>query len=219
MSTRSFKRVGVLGSGQVGQTLASGLLGLGCEVMIGSREPGKLDDWVASSGGRGRAGTFEQTAVFGEVVVLACLGRAAEELVRSTRDALGGKTVIDATNPIAAQPPQDGVLRYFTGPDESLMERLQAIAPTARFVKAFSCVGSPFMVNPEFPGGPPTMFICGDDGAARGQVREILDAFGWETEDIGGAAAARAIEPLAMLWCIPGLRGDRWTHAFKLLRR
>jgi predicted dinucleotide-binding enzyme len=110
------------------------------------------------------------------------------------------------------------VLQFFTKPDESLLEILQKRFPQARLVKAFSCVGNAYMVNPKLPGGPPTMFICGNDAGAKQTVRSILDRFGWETEDMGEAEAARAIEPLCMLWCIPGLREGRWTHAFKLLR-
>jgi predicted dinucleotide-binding enzyme len=125
---------------------------------------------------------------------------------------------MDATNPIADAPPVNGVLRFFTGPNESLLETLQAAAPAARLVKAFSCVGSAVMVNPSLPGGRPTMFVCGNDEAAKRQVTAILDAFGWDTEDAGAAEAARAIEPLCMLWCIPGFRRNDWVHAFKLLR-
>jgi hypothetical protein len=125
---------------------------------------------------------------------------------------------MDATNPIADLPPQHGVLRFFTNLDESLMERLQRKAPAARFVKAFSCVGHAFMINPTFPGGPPSMFICGNDDAAKASVRALLTELGWETVDMGPVEAARAIEPLCMLWCIPGLTKNRWTHAFKLLQ-
>ena len=127
--------------------------------------------------------------------------------------------VIDTTNPISAEPPVDGVLRFFTGPNDSLMERLQRKAPSARFVKVFSCVGSALMVNPKLAGGPPTMFICGNDKGAKAEVKKILDQFGWETADMGSVEAARAIEPLCQLWCIPGLRENRWAHAFKLLRQ
>ncbi len=130
---------------------------------------------------------------------------------------MSGKTVIDATNPIADAPPVNGVLRLFTSGDDSLMERLQRQAPAARFVKAFSSVGNALMVNPQLAGGPPTMFICGNDVAAKAEVTTILDQFGWGTEDLGGAEAARAIEPLCVLWCIPGFRQNRWRHAFKLL--
>jgi len=130
---------------------------------------------------------------------------------------LSGKTVIDTTNPIADAPPVNGVLRFFTSLDESLMERLMRLAPDAKFVKAFSSVGAALMVNPQLSGGPPTMFICGNHAEAKSDVQAVLDQFGWGTEDLGGAEAARAIEPLCMLWCIPGFRQNRWRHAFKLL--
>jgi len=212
-------RVGVIGSGIVGQTLADGFLGRGDEVMRGSRDPAKLSGWKAGAGPKARTGTLEETAAFGELVVLAVKGGAATEAVDACGGALAGKPVIDTTNPIADAPPVSGVLRFFTGPNESLLERLQARAPAARFVKAFSCVGSPLMVNPRLPGGPPTMFICGNDDDAKRKVTVVLEGFGWETEDLGAAEAARAIEPLCMLWCIPGLRQNRWMHAFKLLKR
>jgi predicted dinucleotide-binding enzyme len=210
-------RIGVIGSGVVGQVLADGFLGHGYEVMRGSREPVKLAAWKAAAGARARAGTFEEAAAFGELVVLAVKGTAAEAALAACGRALDGKTVIDTTNPIADAPPVNGVLRFFTGPNESLLETLQARAPAARFVKAFSCVGNALMVNPALPGGKPTMFICGNDEGAKREVKAILDRFGWETEDMGAVEAARAIEPLCMLWCIPGFRENRWTHAFKLL--
>jgi predicted dinucleotide-binding enzyme len=131
---------------------------------------------------------------------------------------LSGKVVIDATNPIAATPPTNGVLTYFTTLNESLMERLQRLAPAARFVKAFNSVGNLYMVNPSFPGGKPTMFICGNDKDAKREVATILDQFGWEPADFGRVESARAIEPLCILWCIPGMINNEWTHAFKLLR-
>jgi predicted dinucleotide-binding enzyme len=212
------KKIGVLGSGAVGKVLADGFLKHGYEVMIGSREPGRLDGWRAAAGGRASLGTFGDAARFGDIVVLAVKGTAAEEVVRLCGvDPLAGKTVIDTTNPIADAPPVNGVLRFFTTLEDSLMERLQRLAPAARFVKAFSSVGNALMVNPQLAGGPPTMFMCGNDAAAKAEVKTILDQFGWGIEDMGGAEAARAIEPLCMLWCIPGFRQNRWRHAFKLL--
>jgi predicted dinucleotide-binding enzyme len=174
--------------------------------------------WLAQQRGA-RAGSFAEAAQFGEVVVLAVKGTVALEVLRAA-DAtnLAGKPVIDATNPIADAPPTHGVLKFFTTLDESLMERSQREFAAARFVKAFNSVGNPFMVNPQFPGGPPTMFICGNDEAAKQVVRGILDQFGWDTADMGKAEAARAIEPLCMLWCIPGFLRNQWSHAFKLLR-
>lgn len=212
-------RIAVIGSGVVGQVLADGFLSRGHEVMRGSRDPAKLADWRARAGVKASAGTFAEAARFGETIVLAVKGDGAESaLDLCGADALAGKTVIDTTNPIAAQPPVNGVLRFFTTHDESLMERLQRRFPAARLVKAFSCVGNALMVDPRLPGGPPTMFICGNDDAAKAEVRAILDAFGWETADMGRAEAARAIEPLCILWCIPGFTQGSWTHAFKLLR-
>ncbi len=212
------KKIGVIGSGTVGETLANGFLKLGHEVMRGSREPGKLASWKEGAGPKARAGSFAETARFGEIVVLAVKGTAAEAALAQCGDgALAGKTVIDTTNPIADEPPVNGVLRFFTGPNDSLMERLQRKAPSARLVKAFSSVGAPFMVAPDFGGAKPTMFICGNDAGARAEVKGILDRFGWETADMGTAEAARAIEPLCMLWCIPGFLHQRWSHAFKLL--
>ena len=109
------------------------------------------------------------------------------------------------------------MLKVFTGPNESLLERLQAAFPNTRLVKAFNSVGTPRMVDPVYAGGRPTMFFCGNDAEAKAEVAEILTQFGWEPADMGVAAAARAIEPLCQLWCIPGFRENHWTHAFKLL--
>jgi predicted dinucleotide-binding enzyme len=211
-------KIAVLGSGQVGEVLANGLLKHGHEVMRGSREPSKLAKWKEGAGPKAQAGTFAEAAKWGNSVLLAVKGTAAEAAIEQAGIAnLAGKTVMDATNPIADAPPQNGVLRYFTTYDESLMERLQKKAPAAHFVKVFSSVGNAFMVNPSFPGGPPTMFICGNDTGAKAEVKKILDQFGWDTADMGGVEGARAIEPLCMLWCIPGLTKNSWGHAFKLL--
>jgi len=211
-------RIGVLGSGTVGTTLASGFLAHGHQVTIGSREPGKLQDWAGKNSGA-RVATPEETAKFAEVGVLAVKGTAAAAMVRAAGPAnLAGKPVIDATNPLADAPPVNGVLRFFTSLDDSLMERLQREFPQVRFVKALNSVGSARMVNPLYAGGRPTMFICGADPSAKDVVTGLLDQFGWEVEDMGGVEAARAIEPLCMLWCIPGLRHNQWTHAFKLLK-
>lgn len=211
-------RIGVLGSGDVAKTLAAGFLKHGHDVLVGTRDPGKLVDWLKANP-RSSGGSFADAAGFGEVLVLAVKGSAAVRALRlAGTTQLVGKIVIDACNPIAEQPPVNGVLRFFTSLEDSLMERLQKEFSVARFVKAFSCVGHGQMVNPQLPGGPPTMFICGNDAAAKQIVSGVLTEFGWETADMGGVEAARAIEPLCILWCIPGLRSQQWTHAFKLLR-
>lgn len=212
-------RIGVIGSGQVGQTLSQGLKKHGYETRIASRTAAKLGDFSKRSGIQ--AGTFAEVAAWAEAVVLAVKGDAAEAAVREAGAAhLAGKLVIDTTNPIGHEPPEDGVLRFFTSPNDSLMERLQNAFPDAKFVKAFNSVGSGLMVNPSFPSGKPTMFYCGNDAGAKAVVSRILDQFGWDGADMGTAKAARAIEPLCQLWCIPGFRENEWAnHAFSLLKR
>lgn len=210
-------KVGILGSGVVATTLGAGFLKHGHEVMLGTRDASKLADFSTKNPG-GKVGTFAEAASFGDVVVLAVKGTVASAALQAAgADALKGKPVLDATNPIADAPPQNGVLRFFTNLDESLMERLQTEFADARFVKAFSSVGAPAMVNPQLKDGKPTMFICGNDEGAKKTVTEILDQFGWDTADMGAAEAARAIEPLCILWCIPGFLRNDWFHAFKLL--
>ncbi len=211
-------KVGVIGSGDVAKTLASGFLKHGHEVTMGTREPAKLADWLKQNP-KARVTSSEEAARFGELVVLAVKGTASAAALRAAgADALAGKTVIDATNPLADVAPENGVLKYFTSLDGSLMEQLQKEFPTAHLVKAFNSVGNGRMVNPQYAGGRPTMFICGNDAEAKTTVTGILDQFGWDTEDMGGVEAARAIEPLCMLWCIPGFTRNQWTHAFKLLK-
>jgi predicted dinucleotide-binding enzyme len=212
-------RVGVLGSGDVAQVLATGFLKHGYDVKIGSRTPEKLAKWAAQNP-KGSTGTFADAADFGELLVLAVKGTAAEDVLRlSGAKNLAGKTVADACNPIADVPPSNGVLKFFTSLDQSLMEQLQREFAGANFVKAFNSVGNTCMVNPHFDDGKPTMFICGNNEAAKKQVSAILDQLGWETADMGGVEAARAIEPLCILWCIPGFLHNEWTHAFKLLKK
>jgi len=213
------KRVGIFGSGAVGQTLASGFIKHGYEVMIGTGDVSKLSEWKIKAGPQGHTGSFSDAAKFGEIVVLAVKGSAAADVIRKAGiPALSGKTVIDTTNPIADAPPENGVLKFFTSLDESLMEKLQKEFPGIRFVKAFNSIGNAFMVNPQFPGGKPSMFYCGNDETAKAGVKEILEKFGWDPEDMGKAESARAIEPLCILWCIPGFLRNDWTHGLKLLK-
>ncbi len=211
-------KIGILGSGVVAQVLGSGFLNHGYEVMMGTRDVSKLAGWQKTEGGK--AGSFAEAASFGDIIVLAVKGTMGSSALGLAGAAnLAGKTVIDTTNPIADLPPVNGVLQYFSRLDGSQMEQLQAEFPEGRFVKAFNSVGNAFMINPDFDGIKPSMFICGNDADAKQQVTAILDDFGWETEDMGAAEAARAIEPLCMLWCIPGFLRNEWMHAFKLLKK
>lgn len=214
-------KIGIIGSGAVGQVLGAAFLAEGHEVMMGTRNTSKDEvvQWKKENP-KGLLGSFQETAQFGRLIVLAVSGLAAENAIElAGKEHFSEKIVIDATNPIAAVPPDNGVLKFFTTLEESLMERLQVILPDARLVKAFNSVGNALMYKPSFAAGIPTMFICGNDGPAKETVTGILTSFGWETEDMGTVEAARAIEPLCMLWCIPGFLHNRWTHAFKLLKR
>ena len=212
-------KVGIIGSGDVGKTLAKGFLKHGYQVAIGSDHTEKLAEFKRENP-QIETATFEQAAQSGDIVVLCVKGTVAEEIIEKVKRHLSGKTVIDTTNPIADAPPQNGVLKFFTSLDESLMERLQKIAPDAQFVKALNSVGSGLMINPNFgDNSKPTMFICGNNEDAKKKVNEILEKFGFEIEDMGKAESARAIEPLCILWCIPGFLRNEWTHAFKLLKK
>ncbi len=213
------KPIGILGSGIVGQTLATGFVKHGYPVMIGSRSPEKLEEWKESTNLKVETGSFGETAAYGDILILAVKGNVADKALSFIKEAdVYHKTIIDATNPISDAAPENGVLKFFTDQNTSLMEKLQTIFVHANFVKGFSCIGAPFMVNPDFGQQKPTMFICGNSPEAKKEVTKILDVFGFEAEDMGTAEAARAIEPLCILWCIPGLTKNSWNHAFKLLK-
>ena len=214
-------KVGIIGSGIVGRVLATGFLKEGHQVMLGTRNISKEDvvKWK-NENQNGSLGSFQDAAQFGEIIVLAVSGLVVEDAINlAGKEHLSNKVIIDATNPIATVPPDNGVLKFFTTLEESLMEKIQKQLPDAKVVKAFSCVGNALMYKPNFNGILPTMFICGNDDTAKKTVTDILALFGWETEDMGKVEAARVIEPLCILWCIPGFIRNQWTHAFKLLKK
>ena len=212
-------KIGILGTGGVGQSLGRGFAGRGHDVMIGTRDPGagKLDEWVAATGGRGSVGTFAEAAAFGELAVLATSWTGTENALRlAGAENLEGKVVIDVTNPLDFS---TGAPRLSVGFSDSAGEQVQRQLPGARVVKAFNIITAGEMVDPDFPCGPPTMFLCGNDEGARHQVAGICTGFGWEVVDMGGIEGARLLEPLAMLWIVHGVRTGAWSHAFKLLRK
>jgi hypothetical protein len=212
-------KVGIIGSGDVAKRLGGGFLKHGYEVMLGSRDLSKLADWKKENP-TGKTGSFREAAEYAQLGVLAVKGAVAlEALKEAGAENLKGKPVIDVTNPIADSAPTNGVLKYFTNLDESLHERIQKNYPNISFVKAFNSVGNAFMVDPHFDDGKPTMFICGNDAEAKKIVSQVLDKFGWDVADMGKAEGARAIEPLCILWCIPGFLNNDWNHAFKLLKK
>jgi predicted dinucleotide-binding enzyme len=206
------KKIGIIGSGAVARALAAGFVNTEYDVMMGTRDPSKLSDIDQV-----KSGSVAETIQFSDLLVLAVKGSAAVAVL--TGHQLDGKTIIDTTNPVADLPPVNGVLQFFTAPNHSLGEDLQKNFPTANFVKAFNSVGSSSMVNPSYKNERPTMFICGNNPDSKSVTTEILTRFGWETEDLGQIEACRAIEPLCILWCIPGFLRNSWTHAFKLLKK
>lgn len=207
--------IGIVGSGAVGVTLAKGLNELGHKIKLGTNSPDKKPELEKQVSGT-PVSNFEEAAMHGDVVILCVKGTAAEEVALSLKSYLAGKTVIDTTNPISDTAPQDGVLGFFTDYSQSLMEVLQEAAPEAHFVKCFNSVGAAVMVKPKFK-VQPTMFICGDNPDAKTTTIGLLKELGWEAADMGSAAAARAIEPLCILWCIPGLLNNQWHQAFKFV--
>jgi predicted dinucleotide-binding enzyme len=212
-------KIGIIGSGPVGQTLARAFKSEGNEVMLGTRDTAKPEAVKFKNENPGiDIGTFADTAGFGEVLVLATPGAVIEDAIRlAGLEHFNNKVVIDVTNPIAPAPPENGVLKFFTSLENSLMERIQKLIPAAKVVKAFNSVGNDLMYKPKLP-ATPTMFICGNDDAAKKTVTNILTTFGWETDDLGKVESARAIEPLCILWCIPGFLKNDWLHAFKVLK-
>jgi predicted dinucleotide-binding enzyme len=210
-------RIGILGTGDVGRALGLGFLGRGDTVMLGTRNPQReeIRAWV---GGHDRAfaGTFAEAAAFGEIGVLALLGSAVEATLTGIGpEPFNGKVLLDATNPLdhATTPPT-----LFVGTTDSLGERVQRLLPLARVVKAYNSIGHALMIHPQLPGGPPDMFIAGDDVSAKETVAMICADFGWGVVDTGGILAARYLEPLAMVWVSAGVSSGRWDIAFRLLR-
>jgi len=208
-------KIGILGSGDVGKSFARAFSAIGNEVKIGSRTPEKLADFAAQTKGVS-ASTFKETARFGEIVVLATLGSATEEAVNlADKASFKGKVVIDATNPLtfaAGGPP-----RLSVGHTDSLGERVQRWLPDAKVVKAFNTAGNTLFFKPQLPGGPPDMFICGNDNEAKKAVTQICKDFGWGVIDIGGIDGSRYLEPMCMTWGLHGILTGSWSHAYKML--
>src|SRR4051794_2085961 len=192
-------KVAILGTGVVGEALEAGLTARGHDVRRGGRD------------------AFADLAAFGEVVILAIRGDPAPGVAGELAGALAGKVVIDTTNPLSYGD-QGPTGMSVHGPD-SLGARIQAAAPQARVVKAFNCIGAPKMVDPSSAGGDPTMFIAGDDDAAKATVSALLESLGWRSiADVGGIEASWMLEALAFLWITVGVRSGSWDHALALLR-
>jgi predicted dinucleotide-binding enzyme len=210
-------KVGILGSGDVGKSFAKAFGALGHDVVIGSRSPEKLSDFVGGEGDRVTSGTFEDAARSGDLIVLATHGMATEEAISMAgKQNFDHKVVIDATNPLDFS---GGTPRLAVGHTDSLGEQIQRFIPNARVVKAFNTVGNPLFFKPDLPGGPPDMFIGGNDADAKKLVSQVCEAFGWGVVDLGGIEASRYLEPMCMAWVVHGVISGTWLHAFKLLHK
>jgi len=208
-------KIGVLGSGPAGRTLASGFLGHGHPVMIGSRDPAKLHGWLRDAGPRGQVGTFAETAQFGELVILSVNGRAAEDVIRLAGvENLAGKIVLDASDPLDFSFGRPGL---FVGTSDSLGERIQRLIPDAYVVKGLNTVVAEVMINPRLSGGAPAMFIAGNSDEAKQTVISLLGEFGWPVIDMGGIESARWLEALSLAWVVYSHRTGKTHHAFKLV--
>jgi len=213
-------QVGILGTGDVGRALGRGFVQLGHQVKIGSRDANneKVKTWAAEAGPAASTGSFADAAQFADLAVLCTLWSGTENALRiAGPQNLADKVLIDATNPLvftSGAPPSLAL-----GHTDSGGEQVQRWAPQARVVKAFNTVGNAHMFKPQFPGGPPVMFICGNDAGAKTKVTDILNAFAWTTIDIGGIEGARLLEPMCILWVLYGMRTNTWNHAFTLLRK
>jgi predicted dinucleotide-binding enzyme len=208
-------KIGILGSGPAGQTLATGFLDKGHPVMIGSRNWTKLDGWLRRSGPGAQTGSFAETAEYGEVVLLSVLGSAAEDVIRLAGVAnLNGKIVIDASDPLDFSSGQPGL---FVGTTDSLGERIQRLIPDGYVVKGFNIVQADVMINPRLTGDEPDMFIAGDSDEAKHTVTQLLREFGWPVIDLGGIESARWLEALSLAWVVYSHRTGKTHHAFKLV--
>ena len=213
-------KVGIIGSGDVAKSLGTGFLELGHEVKLGSRTPESegLVAWKKMSGARASTGTVADAAAFGELLVLATHGVENENAIRLAGPKnFSGKVVIDTTNPLSFTPDHRPVLAY--GWSDSAGERVQKLLLDAHVVKAFNTIGNAHMFHPKFPGGPPTMFYCGNDAGSKKKVHEILTSFGWDPVDIGGIEGARLLEPMCILWVNMGINGGSFDLAFKVLHK
>lgn len=212
-------RVGVLGTGMVGEAIATRLVELNHDVMLGSRSATneKALAWAAHhQPPHACVGTFAEASAFGSFVFNCTKGEVAEDVLRGAAEGLAGKVVIDVTNPLAFG---EGGPSLFVGLDDSLAERLQRAVPEARIVKALNTMTADVMVHPELVPGDHITFIAGDDPAAKADATQILEQFGWTPErivDVGDLTGARATEAYLLLWL--KLRVDLGHNRFNIAR-
>jgi len=213
-------KIGIIGSGDVGRALGTGFAGLNHEVKIGTRraQQEKIKMWLDGNTPHSLVGTFDEAAEFGDLLVLATKWSGTKNAIQLTDSThWAGKVVIDVTNPLVFT--DNGPPQLALGLNDSGGEQVQRWLPKSNVVKAFNTVGFTHMVNPTFDGGPPDMFLCGNDENARKTVADLCTAFGWGVIDLGDITGARLLEPLCLLWVAIGEKTNSWDHAFKVLRK
>ncbi len=213
-------KIGVLGSGIVGQTLANGLLKLGHDVCVGTRNAEKLKEWLEKAGRGASTGSFAEAASFGDIDVIATLWLGTENAIKMAgKKNLSGKIVIDVTNPLKFEkegsPPSFAVA--YPNSAGSLIQRW---LPDAKVVKAFNMIPAHYMTNPKLQEGEPDLFIAGNDMNAKNKVKDIAMGFGWkDIHDLGDIEQAYLIESLAMIMIRYGVINNHWMHAWKLFKK
>jgi predicted dinucleotide-binding enzyme len=216
------KKVGILGSGEVARSLAIGFATLGHHVMLSNRDKPQpeLLNWAQRTSPLIQAGSFMDAAAFGELLVLATYGLATEQAIRRGGiEHFDQKLVLDTTNPLdfsSGFPPT-----LAGGVGDSGGERIQRLLSQSKVVKVFNTVGNKIMFKPQFVGGRPDMFICGDSIDAKIEVVDLLDGFGWNAVDVGAMDSAHYLEAMAMVWILSAsyAKPQRWEQAFKMLQR
>lgn len=212
-------KIGIIGSGDVAQSLGKGLSALGHEVMVGSRDPKKKEllSWKSKLGRKASIGMTTEAASFGDICFLAVAWHAGEDVIAQVRPQLAGKIVIDVTNPLVFNdegPPQLSIGHTMSGG-----EIVQQSLPDSHVVKALNIINHTNMVNPDFKSGTPTMFVCGNNKSAITHSMQLLDEMGWkDIVDLGGIEKSRLLEPLCLLWIEYGVANNTWKHGFSILK-
>ena len=211
-------KLGIIGSGGVAQTLGTAFAGKGYEVMLGTRDASKLEEWRAKVGDKASVGSFSDVAKFGDVIILSVLGEAVINVIElAGKENLDGKTVIDLTNPLDFS---KGVPPTFTATvGNSLGEQIQRALPNAKVVKAFNAIGASVMIDPKFGSDTATQFIAGNDESAKAEATKLIREFGWDVEDLGTIDQSFFLEAFASMWINYGFKYNNWNHAFKFLKK
>ncbi|MFC5270381.1 NADPH-dependent F420 reductase [Adhaeribacter terreus] len=216
------KKIGVLGTGMVGNTIGTKLVQLGYEVIMGSRTATneKAIAWKEANGEKASAGTFEDAAKFGEIIFNCTKGEVALDVFKMAGpENFDGKTIIDIANPLdfsQGMPPS--LIPQYSNTN-SLGEEIQKLLPKANVVKTLNIVNCEVMVDAKKSGGDPTMFMSGNSAEAKAEVKAILNQFNWnDIIDLGDITTARGTEMLLPIWLRTWMATGNGYFAFKIVQ-